>query len=446
MEGEHRKKFATKLGAIMASSGSAIGLGNIWRFPYEAGSNGGFAFILVYLISVIFLCLPILLVEFYMGKHTQSGVAIAFERISGNKKWNAFSLIAILTSASLLCFYSVVAGWTLEYVWESITNSLSGRSAQELQENFDVLSRDASTQYFWTLLFLLITFGIAFGGVEKGIEKFSNIVMPLFIIIIIALSIYALSFSGAKEGLSFLFYPDFSKLNAEVILSAVGQAFLSLTLGQGVYITYASYFSKDTKLYSSAVSICALDTCVAIMSGIIIFPIVFSFGVSPEAGPHLVFITLPNIFNQLTGGYVFSALFFFLLSIAALTSLISIAELMVAFMHDKYGMKRPIAILISFSMGAILSLLCCLSQCEDSSLRCFGKSIFDISNEFVDYVYIFGGMLLSIFFGCKIDKQSFQEVITNNGKEQVWGLQLFSFLLKYIIPFLLLLLFCSSFL
>lgn len=319
-----RARFNTKIGVIATTVGSAVGLGNIWRFPYEAGSNGGGAFMLCYIMFIFIIGVPVICAEFIMGRGTRSNILGAYRKLSRGK-WYIAGFMGIAASVAILSFYSVVAGWICEYFVQSVRGELMLASSSEYHEAFDQFSTGNWRPVVWTLIFLSLNFLILVRGVTKGIERMSNILMPLLFILLMIFCVNSLTLSGASEGLAFLFNPDFSKITPRVLLSAMGQAFFSLSLGLGCMTTYASYFGNKTRLGRTAITTASLDTLVAVLAGVIIFPAVFSFGISPQAGPTLVFEVLPAIFNSLPGGVVWSSLFFFLLILASLTSTISMS-------------------------------------------------------------------------------------------------------------------------
>ena len=305
-----RGSFGSKLGIILAAAGSAVGLGNIWRFPTQAGENGGSAFILVYLLCVICLGLPLMLAECVIGRHSRANTGSAFMVLAPNTNWKWLGRFSVLAAFLILSYYNVVAGWTLAYLYEAVTGTfieLAGTmtpgGANPFSVNFMEFVSDPLKPILFLVIFMLLTHVIIMRGVEKGIEKSAKIFMPALFIIVIVLAISALTMPGAKQGLYFLFHPDFSAINSKVVLSALGQCFFSLSLGMGCLCTYASYFRKDANLPKTAITVGCMDTFVAIMAGIIIFPAVFSVpGMEPGQGPSLVFIALPNIFNSALSG------------------------------------------------------------------------------------------------------------------------------------------------
>lgn len=405
MEHKNRAQFATRLGVIATTVGSAVGLGNIWRFPYEAGAHGGGAFLLIYVIFILFLGIPVICAEFIMGRGTRSNIFGAYRKLTSCRRWSWVGYIGILASLMILSFYSVVAGWTLEYFFQSIQGSIAEMSPDDRHLAFDTFASGWRSP-IWTIIFLVINGCIMLRGVQKGIEKVSNILMPVLFVILVLFCINSLTLPGVREGLEFLFVPDFSKVDSDVLLGALGQAFFSLSLGLGTMLTYASYFSDRTPLVKSASTTAVLDTFVAILAGIIIFPAVFSFNAEPAAGPKLVFEVLPSIFHQMPFGVVWSTLFFFLLFLASLTSTISMSEISIAFFTEQLGMSRRIATLANTGIAIVFGTLCALSFGSLNNFTIFGKTIFDLFDYVSSNILLpLGGMLISIFVGWVLDKK-----------------------------------------
>ena len=302
MQKNDRVNFGSKIGAILAAAGSAVGLGNIWRFPYEAGNHGGAAFILVYLACVFVLGMPIMIAEFTVGRRAKASTGKAFGILSPGTQWKWLGRLGVLSGLLILGYYSVVAGWTLEYIVTSLSNGFANKGPEDFVALFQNFSQDPVRPIVWCLMFLFLTHFVIVKGVKDGIEKSSKVLMPILFILILVLAVCSMSLPDAGKGLEFLLKPDFSKVNADVFLGAMGQAFFSLSLGMGCLSTYASYFGKDTQMGKTALSVGVIDTMVAILAGLIIFPAAFSVGIQPDAGPSLIFITLPNVFQQAFGG------------------------------------------------------------------------------------------------------------------------------------------------
>ncbi len=430
-----RGNFGSKFGIIAAVAGSAIGLGNIWRFPYVAGSNGGGAFLLIYLVIVLAVGIPVMLSEFIIGRATQRNPFDAFKKLKPKGHWYIIGIMGIFAAFMILAFYSTVAGWTLEYLYQSVINGFKGKSAGEINQMFTSFSTDTLRPVMWQIIFMLMTAVIVLGGVEKGIEKYTKILMPLLLVIIVILDIKALSLPDAREGISFLFRPDFSKIKPNVILSALGQAFFSLSIGMGTLITYGSYIQKKDNLTSSAAVVIVADTTIAILAGVAIFPIVFHFGLKPTEGVALVFKTLPNIFPQMTGGTIFAVLFFVLLTVAAVTSSISLLEVIVAFFTERLKMKRINATIFATVSVSYLGTLCAMSEGGFSDFRLFNLNFFDLlDNTAAKILLPLGGFFIALFVGWFYGKDKTWTEISNNGKLKVGYLNIFMFLIRFIAP------------
>ena len=322
-----RANFGSHLGVILATAGSAVGLGNVWRFPYMTGENGGAVFIIIYVICVLLLGIPCMVSEFIVGRHGRANTAGAYRKLAGGGPWSLIGYMGVLTGFLITGYYAVVAGWCGQYIWASLVGHMSG-SPEYFQQYFASLSTDPVKPVLWTVIMLGLTYLIIEKGVRDGIERASKMMMPTLFILLLVIVVASCMLPGAEKGIDFLFKPDFTKINSDVFLSALGQAFYSLSIAMGCLCTYASYFSKETNLTGSATQIAVIDCIVAILAGLMIFPAAFAVGVSPDSGASLVFITLPNVFQQAFAGipilgYVISLVFFALLTLAALTSLIS---------------------------------------------------------------------------------------------------------------------------
>ena len=440
MTKKDRGNFGSKLGVILASAGSAVGLGNIWRFPYETGNHGGAAFILIYLGCILLLGLPIMIAEFLIGRHSQANTARAYQILAPGTQWRWVGRMGVLAGFLILGYYSVVAGWTLEYIFEAVSNSFTGKTPAEFISSFQSFSSNPWRPALWLTLFLLATHFIIVKGVEKGIEKSSKIMMPTLFIIILVLVGCSVTLPGASRGIEFLLKPDFSKVDGNVFLGAMGQAFFSLSLGMGCLCTYASYFSKDTNLTRTAFSVGIIDTFVAVLAGFIIFPAAFSVGIQPDAGPSLIFITLPNVFQQAFSGipvlaYIFSVMFYVLLALAALTSTISLHEVVTAYLHEEFNFTRGKAARLVTAGCILLGILCSLSLGVTKDFTIFGLGMFDLFDFVTAKLMLpLGGLLISIFTGWYLDKKLVWSEITNNGTLKVPIYKLIIFILKYVAP------------
>ncbi len=431
----NRAQFVTKMGVIAATVGSAVGLGNIWRFPYEAGLHGGGAFLIVYLLCVFLLGIPVMIAEFVIGRSTHSNALTALKKLKPDSHISAVSYVGIVASLMILSFYSVVAGWIMEYLYQALMGGLSGHTAEEYATLFSSFTVNGWRTVMWTLLFLLINFMVLRRGVEKGIERLSNVLMPVLFVILVVFCINSLMMPRAAEGLNFLFNPDFTALTPKVVLGALGQAFFSLSLGLTCLLTYASYFSDRTPLVRSATVVALLDTLVAILSGIIIFPAVFSFGMEPAAGPKLVFQILPEIFQQLPGGYLWSVAFFLLLFFASLTSTISMSEISITYFVEAHKMSRNRATGLNTAIAAAFGTLCALSFGVLSDLKVAGLTLFELFDYVSSNVLLpLGGVMLSVFVGWIVDKKVVEEQLTDYGARRITLLRPIRFCIRYVAP------------
>ena len=430
-----RVGFATRLGAIAAAVGSAVGLGNIWRFPFEAGQNGGGAFIIVYIFCIIVMGIPVILSEFIIGRSTHSNMKAALKRLSPGKKYYLFTYICILGSFVVIGFYSVVCGWIIEYLYQAAIGGLNGHTPQEYNDMFSSLVANPWRCVGWTILFLLLNFLVMSRGIEKGIERVASTMMPMLFVILVIFCINSLLLPGASKGLEFLFYPDFSELTMRGVLDAFGQAFLSLSIGISCLVTYSSYFKDDASLSKDATIVAVLDTLVAILSGVMIFPAVFSFGVEPTAGPRLIFEVLPGIFQQMTGGYFWALLFFLLVFFASLTSTISLSEIPITFMIEEHKLSRPRAILWTSLLTLVLAVLAALSFNVLDDVKVFGKSIFDAMDYAASNVFmLLGGLFTAVYVGWILDRKVVHEQLTNGGRIKGRMEPFLIFCLRYVAP------------
>ena len=430
----NRTKFGSKIGVIAAAAGSAVGLGNIWRFPYEVGENGGGAFMLVYFCCIFLIGFPIMLSELSLGRIGRSNVTGAFRNMN-HPRWSFIGYLGVICTLLIMGFYTVVAGWTMEYIYQAIGNNFFGKNTEELTRTFTNFSTQTIRPIFWAFMSIGITCSVILKGVKEGIEKTSKILMPLLLIMIITLGIRAITLPNGMEGLRFLFHADFSKISSGVILSAMGQAFFSLSLGMGCMITYGSYIQKNNNLIHTALEVTGIDTLVATLSAIAIFPAVFSMGISPAQGPQLVFITLPNIFAHIVGGYFWAILFFGLLAIAALTSTISLLEVVTAFFSEEFKITRRKAAIICSIIIAALSVLASLSIGVLSDVKIFGFNFFDLFDTITaKYLMPIGGLLISIFAGWILDKNILKNELSHKKSRSKFLLHIYIVILKYFIP------------
>ena len=434
-EKKNRDGFGSKLGVIAAAAGSAIGLGNIYRFPCELGDNGGAAFLLMYLAIVLFLGIPVMLSELVIGRNTGSNAVGAFKKLAPKSAWPFVGYMGVFCGFLIFAFYSTVSGWTLEYIIKAVTNSFHGKDLAAIEADFNNFHESGWRNVLWQAVFIFLTGFIVFRGVQNGIEKYSKVLMPMLLAILIILGIRSVTLPGAKEGLAFLFKPDFSKITSKEVISALGQVFFSLSMGMGVLITYGSYIKKSDNLTSTALSVILSDTLVAVLAGIVIFPAAFSFGVKPTAGMGLVFNTIPMIFNQMTGGYIFCIIFFVLLAIAALTSTISLLEVVVAYISEELHIKRQKATVIACVVTMMLGMFASLSLMKDTPFVIAGYTLFD-GMDFVssNILLPIGGLLIVIFVGWKFGKSKFFAEVTNEGSLKSPLKKVIFFIIRYLAP------------
>ncbi len=423
------------MGAIAAAVGSAVGLGNIWRFPYEAGVNGGGAFILVYLVCILIMGIPVILSEFIIGRSTHSNMKAALRQLSPGKKYYLFTYICILGSFIVIGFYSVVCGWIIEYLYQAVLGNLCGHTPQEYSDMFTLLVASPWRCVGWTILFLVLNFLVLSRGIAKGIERVASIMMPLLFLILIVFCVNSLLMPGASDGLKFLFSPDFSQLTLRGVLDAFGQAFLSLSIGISCLVTYSSYFKDDTSLVKDAATVALLDTLVAILSGVMIFPAVFSFGVEPTAGPRLIFEVLPGIFQQMAGGYVWALLFFLLVFFASLTSTISLSEIPITFLIEEHKTSRPRAIVWTAVITLVLSTVAAMSFNVLDDIQLFGKNIFDMMDYAASNIFmLLGGLFTAMYVGWVMDRKVIHDQLTNGGRLKGAMEPYLIFCLRYVAP------------
>ena len=440
MTQNERGNFGSKLGVVLASAGSAVGLGNIWRFPFETGNHGGAAFILIYLACVLLLGIPIMMAEFYIGRHSRTNTAGAYRKLAPGTHWRWVGRMGVLAGFLILSYYSVVAGWTLEYTIEAATNGFAGKEASQFIESFNAFVGQPLRPVVWLVIFLIATHLVIVRGVEKGIERSAKVMMPVLFLLLILLAVCSVSLPGAGAGIDFLLKPDFSKVDSNVLLGAMGQAFFSLSLGLGCLCTYASYFRSDTNLPRTAFNVATIDTLVAILAGFIIFPAAFSVGIQPDAGPSLLFITLPNVFQQAFGGTPLlavglSVMFYVLLAVAALTSTISMHEVVTAYLHEEFKLTRRKAALLVTIGCTVLGICCSLSLGVASGYTLCGMTLFDLFDFVTAKVMLpLGGFLIALFIGWYIDRKEVSEELSNHGTLQVHTFKVLMFLLRYIAP------------
>lgn len=433
-------KFGSKIGLIAATVGSAVGLGNIWRFPAETQANGGAAFLLVYIICVLLLGIPVMLGEFAIGREGGTDAVGDYKRISPRTKWWIVGGTGLVASYMILCFYIVVAGWTLEYLVNSVSGDLFA-GISEGTATFDGKMQEYVSgdwkPILYTVLMIAINMIVLLCGVRKGIEKISNVMMPLLFVILVVFCAVALSLPGASEGVEFFLRPDFSKLDGGVVIDALGQAFFSLSLGMGILITYAAYFPRNTRLGRTATIVSLLDMVVAVMMGLIIFPAVTSFGMEGESleGATLVFVTLPEVFTRMPGTQFWAVLFFMLLLLAALTSTISIAEVSVRFFQDRMRMSRRAAVFTVLLPLLLFGSLSSLSMGSLSGFKIFGLSFFNLLDTVATNILLpLGSMAMCIYAGWFAPKGMIADQLSNGSAVRSAATRIVLFIIKWIAP------------
>ena len=444
-----RASFGSKLGVILATAGSAVGLGNVWRFPYMTGQNGGAVFIIIYVICVLLLGIPCMISEFIIGRHAQANTARAYRKVGGRNPLSYIGYMSVLTGFLITGYYAVVSGWCLQYIWASAIGQLDGGNPEFFKTYFNEFSQDPVKPIYWTFIMLLATYLIIEHGVRDGIERASNVFMPILFILLLIIVVASCLLPNASQGIEFLFKPDKSMINGDVFLGALGQSFYSMSIAMGCICTYASYFSKQTNLTTSAVQIGVIDSVVAILAGLMIFPAAFSVGVNPDSGPSLIFITLPNVFQQAFGsmpivGYIISLLFYLLLSLAALTSLISLHEVSTSFFQEELHLTRKTAAIIVTVSCCIMGIICSMSLGPTgTTLHFFEKTLFDIFDFVTGQIFLpIVGFLTCILIGWFVPHKLVRDEFTNRGTLRVDRyFHLYIFLVKYVCPLCILFIF-----
>lgn len=432
MENKKRDSWGSRFGFIMAAAGSAVGLGNIWRFPYLTGMNGGSAFILIYLFFSLGIGISVMAAEFAIGRRTQLSVVGAYR--SNSRRWTFAGILGVLTAFFIMGFYPVVGGWALAYIFKSFTGSLS--NAASIGDAFSAFISDPIEPLIWMIVYLGINIAVVANGISGGIEKASKVLMPSLYVLFIIIAIRSVTLPGASAGLEFLFKPDFSMVTGETFLAALGQAFFSLSIGMGCMLTYGSYLKKDENLPSNALIITLMDTSVALLAGIAIFPALFAFGIEPTSGPGLVFVVVPSIFAQMgTIGPVLSVIFFVALMVAALTSSVSLIEVVVSYLIDEKKFPRKKSVAMTSSIMVFMAILSSLSMGILSDFHIFGVTFFYFFDILTDKIFLaIGGMILTIFTGWFLKKEDLKDELTNGGSVKFALFEVWYFLVKFIIP------------
>ena len=443
-----RESFGSRFGALVAMAGSAVGLGNLWRFPYLVGENGGAAFIIVYIVLSFIICLPIFVSEFVIGRRSQKNAYAAFRDLSGGSAWRWVGLFTIIVPLIVLSYYSVIGGWSIEYLFKSLTFSFTGNESQGAMSTMfgDFVSSPWAPLMCHTA-FLLATTLVVVIGIKDGIEKFSKVMMPLLFFMVLAIAIYSLTLPGAAKGIDYLFNPDFSKINAKACAAALGQAFFSLSLGFGTIMTYASYVDKKENIMFQSTATAVSDLMFALIAGMAIMPAVFAFGLNPQSGPGLVFETLPFVFSQMPAGGIIAIVFFVALLVAALTSSISMLEVAVAYLVEEKKFTRAWACVVLFILCWIVGAVCSLSFGPLSDVKIFGDGIFDFFDNLSSNILMTLGSLFTVLFvGWRLKKTDIYDEFTNGGSLS-FNVRVFGFLwflIRYVAPVAIICIFVSG--
>ena len=448
-EVKSRERFSSGLAVFFATLGSAVGLGNIWKFPYLTGQNGGGAFLLVYFLCILFVGLPIMLSEFYIGRKTRKNAVGALKQLKPGTAWKNIGTAGVGAAYMIMFFYSCVAGWVYYYLFKAISGDFIGVTMESAKAQFGSVIMGPISPIIWQFIVMAVVAGILAMGVKKGIEKITTTLMPLLFVLIIICDIRALTLPGAAEGVKFLFHVDFSQLSAAAVLAALGLAFFKLSLGMGTMMTYGSYFTEDNNMFGTAVKVALSDTLVSMLAGLAIFPTVFSFGMEPGAGPGLLFMTIPLVFSQMPFGNILLIAFFFLTSIAATTAMLSLVEVPVAYWSEERGMSRKKAAIMNAFIIAIVGVLATLSVDKASVLgdiTFFGMGFFDLFDYISSNVLLpLGGLFIAIMMGYSIKREEVVAELSNQGKLKIAKLvSVYFFLICYVTPLLLIVVFLNA--
>jgi neurotransmitter:Na+ symporter, NSS family len=448
-----RETFSSGLAVFFATLGSAVGLGNIWKFPYLTGQNGGGAFVFTYLICVILVGVPVMVAEFYIGRKARKNTVGAFKVLKASPFWRIIGYMGVASAFLIMFFYSAVAGWVYSYIFKTIRGDFRALSSETIETaakiaegEFTNTAGGAFSPMIWQFIVVLVVSAILIAGVKNGIEKVTKTLMPVLFILIIICVIRSLTLSSAGEGLNFLFNVDFSKITGRVILTALGLAFFKLSLGIGTMLTYASYFTEDNDLMNTSVKVAVSDTIVSLLAGIAVFPVVFQYGLEPQSGPGLLFNTIPLVFSKIPFGNILLILFFILAAIAATTAMISMAEVPVVFLNEEVGINRTMAVILTGLIIFVVGFLTVHPSSLLASFNLFGKNFFDLFDYLSSNILmILGGFLIALFVGYIVNKEELYKELSNNGSirnEKIVGT--FKFIITYVTPILLIIVFLTS--
>lgn len=443
-----RANFKNTLGVILATAGSAVGLGNVWRFPYMTGQNGGASYIVIYILCVLLLGIPCMISEFIIGRHSASNTARAYNKM-GNRWWGIIGMLSVSTGFLITCYYVIVSGWCLQYMYATVLGELHGDAAYFISY-FSDFSSNPWKPLLWVAVFMGITHWVIIHGVRGGIERASKVLMPALFILLLVIVVASCMLPGAERGISFLLKPDFSKIDGSVCLNAMGQSFYSLSIGMGCICTYASYFSRRTNLSQSAIQISVIDCLVAILAGLMIFPAAFSVGVQPDSGPSLIYITLPNVFQQAFSavpfvGTIVSFAFYALMSLAALTSMISLHEVSTAFFQEEMHISRKRSATIVSVSTSVIAIFCSLSLAGVDWLVIGGKSLFDWFDFVTGQLFLpIVGFFACLFIGWYVPKDIVRDEFTNWGTLRFPLYPVFLVCVRFVCPTGILLVFLNQ--
>lgn len=443
-----RERFSTGLAVFFATLSSAVGLGNIWKFPYLTGKYGGGAFLLIYFICIILVALPVMISELYIGRRTRKNPIGAITAIKPRSFWKVIGYMGILSAFFILFFYSSVAGWVYSYIFKGLFGVFTKSSYKDMENIFTHTVSDPVSPIIWQFIAVFVVSSILILGVKNGIERMTKLLMPVLLILIVVCDIRSLTLPGAMKGIGFLFNVDFSSITKEVILMALGLSFFKLSLGMGTIITYGSYFTADNNMIGTAGRVAVSDTIVSLLAGLAIFPAVFSFGMTPQQGPGLLFMTIPLVFAKVPFGGVLIVLFFILSAIAATTAMLSMLEVVVTYFVEEKKMTRRKAVLICSSIVLVFGIMVTMSQNGSnplSKIKPFGLNLFDLFDHASSNVLLpLGGLLITIFAGYIVNKKDMESELSNNGLIGNQSIvKIYMFLVRYVAPVLLLIVFLS---
>lgn len=442
----NREGFSSSLGVIAATLGSAVGLGNIWKFPYETGLNGGAAFIFIYLACVFLVSLPVMLSELIIGRKAKANAVRAFKILEPRQPWYLIGVTGALSSFLIMAFYTEVAGWVYAYIFKAATGQILSTNPEQTGAVFKSLATGIWQPLIWQWLVLAVIGAMIMAGVTKGIERVTKTLMPVLFLFLLIIDIRSLTLPGASQGLKFLFQPDFSKVGVTSILVALGLSFFKLSVGIGTMTTYGSYMGPEENLPKTAIKVALADTLVSLMAGIAIFPAVFAFGVKPDSGPSLLFVTIPTVFTSMPLGTIFMVLFFILVSIAATGAMLSLLEVPVAYLVEERHWTRPFATLAAVIGIALVGSTSTLSPTVLSAIKPFGLNFFDLYDFLTSNIFMpVGGITIAVFLGWRLKATIVREAISNSGAIRNNRLaNVFLFLVRYVAPVAIVLILLSG--